>query len=658
MEIKGAFILTIFILIICSLSCVCASDNVTDDALESVADDINVTYDEVMWKENLTDIEVELPEEASGDFCVKIDDEVIYNQTITDKSFNVPVRIPVKNPDFIINIWPSMDYKMYKVSAFYNDINLNLTTPLKIMNYPPDYNSVFFPKEILQHGTNPGVMIFPRSANGTVEFYIDDRLFNTTTARPIIYWHDYPISDLPLGNHTFRVHYLGDKYYVPFNKTFNFTVVNVVIDIPSPVNIGHDDCIAVETLPNVAGTVKVFIDDKLICSKNTDRGEFIMSLEKYLKYTDREIKVVYTSKNFSRTKTQTVNMTYDFDVWPMDFTYGEENIIEVLLPDFLDRNLLTITVDGVKYKFTQPEYLVNNAADVDVSKLGAGNHTMIVSFKGDGKFYPLTKSYNFTIGYDFNVPIDVEYKDSSVIYLKLPSNANGELQVYVDGKLYKSSKLSKGYAEVKISALTPGWHDVTVRYSGSDYNVSEFATSIYVVPKISLDYRFRQGEEKYIRLEVPKSCKGYVIFNIDGRNHKVKIVNGIAKYSLKGLKVGEHDIYVNYYGDDGVEDLENWRSVTVLKPLVKLTLQKVKVKKSAKRLVIKATLKINGKVAKGKYLKFKFNKKTYKVKTNKKGIAKLTVKKSILNKLKAGKKIKYQVSYSKKTVKRTVKVKR
>ena len=78
---------------------------------------------------------------------------------------------------------------------------------------------------------------------------------------------------------------------------------------------------------------------------------------------------------------------------------------------------------------------------------------------------------------------------------------------------------------------------------------------------------------------MPKSCTGYVIFNVDGRNHKVKIVNGMAKYSLKKLKVGEHDIYVSYYGDDGVEDLENWRVVTVYKPLVKLTLQKVKVKK-------------------------------------------------------------------------------
>ena len=139
---------------------------------------------------------------------------------------------------------------------------------------------------------------------------------------------------------------------------------------------------------------------------------------------------------------------------------------------------------------------------------------------------------------------------------------------------------------------------------------------------------------------------------------RCQIKNGIARYSLKNLKAGEHEICIDYYGSDGLKDLDNWRVVTVYKPIIKLALKKAKVKKSAKRIVIKATLKINGKVAKGKYLKFKFNKKTYKVKTNKRGIAKLVIKKAVLKKLKVGKKVRYQVSFSKKTVKRTVKVRK
>ncbi|MBP3790557.1 MAG: hypothetical protein ILA26_00840 [Methanobrevibacter sp.] len=91
---------------------------------------------------------------------------------------------------------------------------------------------------------------------------------------------------------------------------------------------------------------------------------------------------------------------------------------------------------------------------------------------------------------------------------------------------------------------------------------------------------------------------------------------------------------------------------------LKLTLKKVKVKKSAKKLVLTAKLTKGKTLIKGKKITFKFNGKTYKVKTNKKGIAKLTIKKSVLKKLKVGKKVKYQAKYSKLTVKRTAKVKK
>ena len=91
---------------------------------------------------------------------------------------------------------------------------------------------------------------------------------------------------------------------------------------------------------------------------------------------------------------------------------------------------------------------------------------------------------------------------------------------------------------------------------------------------------------------------------------------------------------------------------------LKLTLKKVKVKKSAKKLVLTAKLTKGKSLIKGKKITFKFNGKTYKAKTNKKGIAKVTIKKSVLKKLKVGKKVKYQAKYSKLTVKKTAKVKK
>ncbi|WP_406533548.1 hypothetical protein [Methanobrevibacter sp.] len=90
----------------------------------------------------------------------------------------------------------------------------------------------------------------------------------------------------------------------------------------------------------------------------------------------------------------------------------------------------------------------------------------------------------------------------------------------------------------------------------------------------------------------------------------------------------------------------------------KITLKKVTVKKSAKKLVLTATLKKGSSPLKSKWVTFKFNGKTYKAKTNSKGIAKYTIKKSVLKKLKVGKKITYKVSYSRFSAKKTVKVKK
>lgn len=90
-----------------------------------------------------------------------------------------------------------------------------------------------------------------------------------------------------------------------------------------------------------------------------------------------------------------------------------------------------------------------------------------------------------------------------------------------------------------------------------------------------------------------------------------------------------------------------------------ITLKSVNVKKSAKKLTLQATLKkVNGKYLKNKKITFKFNGKKYTAKTNKKGVAKVTVKKTTLKKLKIGKKITYAATYLKDTVKKTVKVKR
>ena len=128
------------VLIFVLMASASAADNATienstqSDAIAKsgdIIDDINVTFDEKMWQENLSDISVELPEEASGEFCIKLNNEAIYNETITDHSFKVPIKLPKPDNALVINIYPPLDFKAYKVSAFYNGIDLNLNRSLR-----------------------------------------------------------------------------------------------------------------------------------------------------------------------------------------------------------------------------------------------------------------------------------------------------------------------------------------------------------------------------------------------------------------------------------------------------------------------------------------------------------------------------------------------
>ena len=85
------------------------------------------------------------------------------------------------------------------------------------------------------------------------------------------------------------------------------------------------------------------------------------------------------------------------------------------------------------------------------------------------------------------------------------------------------------------------------------------------------------------------------------------------------------------------------------------TKKTVTVKKSAKKLVLSATLKKGKTAIKSKIVKFNVNGKTYKAKTNKKGITKLSIKKADIQKLQV-KKYTIKVSYLNDVVKSTLKV--
>ena len=155
-----------------------------------------------------------------------------------------------------------------------------------------------------------------------------------------------------------------------------------------------------------------------------------------------------------------------------------------------------------------------------------------------------------------------------------------------------------------------------------------------------------------------------VKMTINGKTYSIKSdKKGYAKLPIR-LKPKTYTITSKYKG-------------FVLKNTIKVknTLKAKKafsVSKSAKKLVLKATLKwSSGKAIIGKKVSFKFNGKTFTVKTNKKGLAKITLSVKLISKgkvkltfkkkavqLKVGKKYKMVIRYKNETLSSKVVVKK
>ena len=272
-------------------------------------------------------------------------------------------------------------------------------------------------------------------------------------------------------------------------------------------------------------------------------------------------------------------------------------------------------------------------------------------------------------GYNSSIASD-EIEEGGVATLNVGA-ADGNCYAYinVDEEFYSALSFFDGLEQVKnISGLSTGMHRIRVV-------IFDRSTSIPIYVK-ALDVTVKQKPSPAPTVPakiVPNDLSAYynkasysvTVYGTDG-----KLASGVlVTFKVNGKKIGTAKTNAKGVATIKLTQVPKTYKITsealgksVTKKLtVKqvLTLKKVTVKKSAKKLVLKATLKEGKKALKGKKITFRFNgKKVKTVKTNKKGIAKVTVKKSMLKKLKKGKKVTYKATYIKDTVKRTVKVRK
>ena len=302
---------------------------------------------------------------------------------------------------------------------------------------------------------------------------------------------------------------------------------------------------------------------------------------------------------------------------------------------------------------------------IDTEKFAARNHTVTFSYSGDSFDENVFNNVDSHTPYEYDLYIQpmnitvkdkVDPKDSAVVAIELPEDAVGTLEVFVNDMYYGVVDIVKGISSLDLSSFKNGQYVITWEYSGDDkYDNFTHKLTLTINRKIVGGNRvvLYSSNAKY---SVKVYNKGKLVagvkvtFVIGGKTYNVKTAkNGIASVVIK-KNPGSYKITSKALG------ISITKKLTVDHIVI---LKAVKVKKSARSLVLTATLKkVNKRYVVGKWITFKFNGKVLKAKTNKRGIAKVTVKKAVLNKLKVGKKVIYQASYGRDTVKRAAKVNR
>lgn len=224
------------------------------------------------------------------------------------------------------------------------------------------------------------------------------------------------------------------------------------------------------------------------------------------------------------------------------------------------------------------------------------------------------------------------YYEGSYEVILMDSNssavlANKTVNFIINNVKYTAVTDDKGAASVKL-LLTPGKYTATAYFAGDDDYVASnnLTLSLQILPTIKA-----QDITQYYKGSTQYSATFYDSQGNVLANRAVKItVNGktyTKKTNTKGIVSLAINLKPGTYKVTSVDPITGYKLTTTFKILSTISAGNVKkVAGDSKRFTAKF-LKSNGKVLANKYIKFKLKGKTYKVKTNSKGKASLSLKK-------------------------------
>ena len=323
--------------------------------------------------------------------------------------------------------------------------------------------------------------------------------------------------------------------------------------------------------------------------------------------------------------------------------YQKNNRYSVTLKDIggnaVANQWIKVEIAGNVYKILTD----SNGQSSITFNLSCGDYEVAISYSGNKNYFGSTANSTIHIKTTIieNDSLTKTYNSKYAIKLLNTSDAT----FILNGVLYDVKTDENGFAYINILEKV-GEYKLTIINNWNGENITK---TINVVPRLGGNSdisKYYLGSKNYqVRVlndDGDIASGVYVKITVGGKTYNVKTnKSGIATLKL-AQKPNKYTITASYNG------FKVSNKVVIKTTIITKNLSKKKAKTA--KFTVKL-LNSNGKILKSKIATIKFKGKTYKVKTNSKGIAKLTINKNI----KVGK---YNIvtSYGKLTVKNWVKV--
>ena len=381
-------------------------------------------------------------------------------------------------------------------------------------------------------------------ATGSITVKINNKNYNETLVNGKA---TVTITDLQAGSYSATITYSGDNKYNSNSTTRSFIIkaepaINVTVD---DIRVGEVAYINVSVDARIAN-VTVVLNGEHDLVLNNGEGSLPVSGLGYGNYT---VYVVFNGN--SELLDKTVNKTFKVlkndvsqDAITMENDFKDPKFTVTLNDDATGQ--LTVTINGNYYSQT----VASGKATVTVSNLTTTAYNATVTYSGDDKYNPVSKTFSFIIKAEPSINItvqDILVGENADINITA-NDGIASVKVILNGE--QIVELTNGKGNVSVSGLSAGEYVIKVIFEGNDYFFAKNVTKNVTVSKHEITEDVFGQDGNNFTINLPADATGTFTIEIGVNTYPSSISQGKANVTVDDLNPGDYDVLMTYSGDD------------------------------------------------------------------------------------------------------------